>query len=126
VKNRTRVTAEMGFDQTLVIAGGTQHQESDVRSGVPGLQRVPVLQYFFGTRGRSETQSSLLVLLTPRRPAVSEVVTSADQMAADLRRRRCSVDIARAIRYRGIAMHGGRKRGRCPPGLKESVCGGRR
>ena len=88
VKNRTRVTAEMGFDQTLVIAGGTQHQESDVRSGVPGLQRVPVLQYFFGTRGRSETQSSLLVLLTPRRPAVSEVVTSADQMAADLRRRR--------------------------------------
>jgi len=43
---------------------------------VPGLQEVPVLQYGFSREDNTEFQKSVLILLTPRRPAYTHQSTT--------------------------------------------------
>ena len=51
--------------ETIVIAGLMEQERHRGRSGVPGLRRVPGLNYLFGTRSDSYENTELLVFITP-------------------------------------------------------------
>ena len=51
---------------TLVIAGLMEEKEAWIESGVPGLQRIPVLGHLFRRTTRSTSKKELIVLLTPK------------------------------------------------------------
>jgi pilus assembly protein CpaC len=58
----------MNLGDTLVLSGLSEKESSSSRTGVPGLQDVPVVQYLFSTKRNSDFQRSVLILITPRAP----------------------------------------------------------
>ena len=68
VKNRSNVTAEIAFGETLALAAGTATRRSTSRSGVPILRDIPILQYLFSSRSEATQKTAVIILLTPRRP----------------------------------------------------------
>jgi general secretion pathway protein D len=54
-------------NETSVIAGLLDKEETNALSGIPGFSQVPGLGYAFGTRSTSSTDNELLILITPRR-----------------------------------------------------------
>jgi Tfp pilus assembly protein PilF len=65
--------AVVGIGQTLILSGLSQRESRSGRSGVPGLMYVPILKYLFSTKSTVETDSAVIVLLTPRDPAFMDV-----------------------------------------------------
>jgi Tfp pilus assembly protein PilF len=61
--------AVVGLGQTLILSGLSQRESRSGRAGVPGLMYVPILKYLFSTKSTVETDSAVIVLLTPRDPA---------------------------------------------------------
>jgi type IV pilus assembly protein PilQ len=59
----TKVVVNDG--DTLVIGGIIDNQESKTNEGIPGLVRVPILKWVFGQERLQNTQSELLIFLTP-------------------------------------------------------------
>jgi Tfp pilus assembly protein PilF len=57
------------MDQTLVLSGLVEKESNINRSRTPLLGEVPGLQYLFGNATTEENRKSILVVLTPRRPA---------------------------------------------------------
>lgn len=70
---KTTVTANvtLPFGKTLVLSGLSEKETSSVRDGVPILERIPILQYFFSQKDKLALNKSVLILLTPRRPQYS-------------------------------------------------------
>lgn len=68
--DKDQITANviMRYGETLILGGLSEKETQYTRSGVPGLQDVPGLQYFFSNETKSDYQKSTLVLLTPRPP----------------------------------------------------------
>ena len=68
--SKTNVTANvaMNFGETLILSGLSEKETERTRDGVPGLQDVPLLQYFFSRATTRDFQKSALILLTPRDP----------------------------------------------------------
>ena len=68
--SKTKVTANvvMNFGETLILSGLSEKETERKRDGVPGLQDIPLIQYFFSQRDTTDFQKSVLILLTPRRP----------------------------------------------------------
>lgn len=68
--SKTNVTANvaMNFGETLILSGLSEKETERARDGVPGLQDVPLLQYFFSKQTTRDFQKSALILLTPRDP----------------------------------------------------------
>lgn len=66
----TNVTATvvMNFGETLILSGLSEKETERNRDGVPGLQDVPGLQYFFSKKTTTDFTRSVLILLTPRLP----------------------------------------------------------
>jgi type II secretory pathway component GspD/PulD (secretin) len=60
-------TAVLKFGETLILSGLTEDENEKDRDGVPLLQNIPGVQYFFSRDERSETKKSILILLTPRK-----------------------------------------------------------
>ena len=60
----TQVAVQSG--QTVLLGGLIQQQDGNTDSGIPGLNRVPVLGRLFGTTNRNRTRTELIVLITPR------------------------------------------------------------
>lgn len=58
----------MNLGDTLVLSGLSEKESSSSRTGVPVLQDVPVVQYLFSTKRKSDFQRSVLILITPRSP----------------------------------------------------------
>lgn len=50
---------------TIMLAGLTTDSGTDSSKGIPGLSRIPVLGALFGTKGRKNERSEVIVLLTP-------------------------------------------------------------
>lgn len=63
-KIRTRVKVKLG--ETVMLGGITERIETQDKSGFPGLQDVPLLQYFFSKETTSSEHKSVVYLLTPR------------------------------------------------------------
>jgi general secretion pathway protein D len=60
----TRVAVQSG--QTVLLGGLIQQDESQTDTGIPGLNRIPVLGRLFGTTSRNRNRTELLVLITPK------------------------------------------------------------
>ena len=69
--SKTMVNANvvMNFGETLILSGLSEKETERTRDGVPFLQDVPGLQYFFSNRTTRDFQKSVLILLTPRPPS---------------------------------------------------------
>lgn len=69
VKSRSDVVAEVQFGQTLVIGAGSTKRSSKSENGVPVLKDLPLIQNLFNVETETDQETSLLILITPRRPA---------------------------------------------------------
>lgn len=61
---QTQVAVQSG--QTVLLGGLIQQNEGVDDTGIPGLNRIPVLGRLFGTTSRSRNRTELIVLITPR------------------------------------------------------------
>lgn len=66
---KTTMTASviMSFGETLILSGLTQKDRSTSASGVPGLKAIPGIQYFFNREDDLVEETTILILLTPKR-----------------------------------------------------------
>jgi general secretion pathway protein D len=53
-------------NQTLVLGGLIQNKRTRIRTGIPFLNRIPVLGYLFGATEEKIEKTELLMLITPR------------------------------------------------------------
>ena len=63
-KLATQVAVQSG--QTVLLGGLIQQAEGNTDTGIPGLNRIPVLGRLFGSTNRSRNRTQLIVLITPR------------------------------------------------------------
>jgi tetratricopeptide (TPR) repeat protein len=66
-KNKVSANVVMRYGETLILGGLSEKESGMTRDGVPLLQDIPFLQYFFSRRTNSDYQKSVLILITPRR-----------------------------------------------------------
>ncbi|PWK86774.1 type II secretion system secretin GspD [Fulvimonas soli] len=66
----TEVAVQSG--QTVLLGGLIQQDEGQTDTGIPGLNRIPVLGRLFGSTSRSRNRTELIVLITPRVISSSE------------------------------------------------------
>jgi type II secretory pathway component GspD/PulD (secretin) len=67
ITNRTfEQTIRVKQDETTLLAGVIDHQESLAISGIPGLALIPGAGLLLGTRNPTLTDTQLLILITPR------------------------------------------------------------
>lgn len=52
--------------QMIVIGGLMRNRDAVSRSGVPGLRNLPLLKYVFGSEGKENSKTELIILITPR------------------------------------------------------------
>lgn len=78
---QTQVAVQSG--QTILLGGLIRDDQTDGKSGVPLLSKVPVLRDLFGSTNRSKNRTELIVLITPR---VISSVDEARQMTEDYSR----------------------------------------
>ncbi|MEO8811025.1 MAG: type II secretion system secretin GspD, partial [Rhodanobacter sp.] len=60
----TQVAVQSG--QTVLLGGLIQQNEGKTDTGIPGLNRVPIVGRLFGTTNRNRDRTELIVLITPR------------------------------------------------------------
>ena len=63
-KLATQVAVQSG--QTVLLGGLIEQAEGNTDTGIPGLNRVPVVGRLFGSTNRSRNRTELIVLITPR------------------------------------------------------------
>jgi len=68
ITNRTvSQTVRLRENETSLITGLVDKQETISLTGIPGLANLPGLGYAFGTHGKNTSDTELLILVTPRR-----------------------------------------------------------
>jgi type II secretory pathway component GspD/PulD (secretin) len=68
ISNRTLTqTVRLKEDETSVIGGLLDKEQTRGIVGIPGLATLPGIGYAFGTRSTSKTDNEFLILVTPRR-----------------------------------------------------------
>ena len=60
----TQVGVQSG--QTVLLGGLIRQDEGTTDTGIPGLNRIPLIGRLFGSTSRSRNRSELIVLITPR------------------------------------------------------------
>jgi len=60
----TQVAVQSG--QTVLLGGLIKQQEGVTDTGIPGLNRIPVIGRLFGSTARNRDRTELIVLITPR------------------------------------------------------------
>lgn len=58
--------AVLELGQTLILSGLSQRESRSGRSGVPVLKDIPLLKYLFSTESTIQSDSAVIILLTPR------------------------------------------------------------
>jgi hypothetical protein len=61
--------AVLSLGQTLILSGLSQRESHSGRSGVPILMDIPILKYLFSTKSSIQSDTAVIILLTPRDPA---------------------------------------------------------
>lgn len=79
LKNKLTSTAIIDIGQTLVLGGGTQEEKSKTVNSTPILGQIPLVQYFFSERVSVKTNTSLIILVTPR---LAETIDDKDAISA--------------------------------------------
>jgi len=69
--DNVNVTSEavVALDQTLILSGLSQRESVTGRAGVPILMDIPILKYLFSRKQITQTNTAVIILLTPRDPA---------------------------------------------------------
>ncbi len=69
--DKVNVTSEavVSLGQTLILSGLSQRESVTGRSGVPILMDIPILKYLFSRKITTESNTAVIILLTPRDPA---------------------------------------------------------
>ncbi|MBR1837087.1 MAG: hypothetical protein IJ783_07340 [Kiritimatiellae bacterium] len=84
-KRSAKTVATVADGQTIVIAGLTRSDTTDVRRKIPVLGDIPLLGWLFRWTSEQTTRTSLLIFVTPRvLPAGEESSAAADAIRADL------------------------------------------
>ena len=78
---QTQVAVQSG--ETLLLGGLIQENQGTTNSGVPFLNRVPIVRNLFGATDNSRDRTELIVLITPR---VISTVDEAREVTADYAR----------------------------------------
>ena len=79
--------AILGLGQTLILSGLNQRETNTDHSGVPILRSIPIVKYFFSTKTITDSQLSVIILLTPRDPAfIGEQTRQAISEFVEMRR----------------------------------------
>jgi type II secretory pathway component GspD/PulD (secretin) len=60
-------TIRLKEDETSIVTGFLDREESKALTGFPGLAEIPGAGYLFGSHNNSFTDDQLLILITPRR-----------------------------------------------------------
>lgn len=60
----TQIAVQSG--QTVLLGGLIQQDEGKTDTGIPGLNRIPLLGRLFGSTSRHRNRTELIVLITPR------------------------------------------------------------
>ena len=66
-KTNVNAAVTMKFGQTLILGGLSERERENDRDGVPFLQDIPLVQYFFSKQTSRDFNKSVLILITPRR-----------------------------------------------------------
>ncbi|MBD8872725.1 type II secretion system secretin GspD [Rhodanobacter sp. DHB23] len=67
IQNReigTQVAVQSG--QTVLLGGLIQDEQDNTDTGIPGLNRIPILGRLFGSTSHTRNRTELIVLITPR------------------------------------------------------------
>ena len=72
VYGNVAVTSEAVLDlnQTLILTGLSQREQTVSRSGVPGLKSLPIIKYLLLEEKTLTKDTSIIILLKPQEPAV--------------------------------------------------------
>ncbi len=62
---RVNTNANMSSGQVLVIGGLTRVDQADQSLGTPFLNRIPLLNVFFGSRTKTVARTNLAILISP-------------------------------------------------------------
>ena len=68
-RQRVAATAEIRFGETLVLSGLSESVDDSTFSKTPLLGDIPIAGSLFNERGKSSRRDSVLILVTPARPA---------------------------------------------------------
>jgi tetratricopeptide (TPR) repeat protein len=60
-------TIRLKEDETSIVTGFLDREETKALTGLPGLAQIPGAGYLFGSHNNSFTDDQLLILITPRR-----------------------------------------------------------
>ena len=67
-KTNVEASVKMRRGDTLILSGLSERETELTRDGVPLLQDIPIIQYFFSRQVETDINKSVLVLITPRLP----------------------------------------------------------
>ncbi len=65
-KRVAETSVVVGEHETLVLGGLIEERKVQGREGIPGLSRIPILGYLFGTTTEAVRKTELMILVTPR------------------------------------------------------------
>ena len=67
ILNKTEASTNLVVQDghTIVIGGLIRQDDESDQTGVPFLNRIPILGYLFGTTSKQATRQELIILLTP-------------------------------------------------------------
>jgi len=75
--SNVRTSVEVKFGDTVMLAGLTERIDIEGKSGFPGLQDIPGIQYFFSRETTQSEHNSVMYLMTPRRYSSNVKATQA-------------------------------------------------
>ncbi len=64
--NTANTTVVVKDGETAVIGGLFKQKTSNQKSGVPGLQNIPVMGYLFKNKAKTRSDSELMIFITPK------------------------------------------------------------
>jgi general secretion pathway protein D len=59
-------TVAIQSGETVVLGGLIKENDSFTSSGIPGLHKIPILGFLFGSTNDDRSRTELVVLITPR------------------------------------------------------------
>lgn len=82
-RNMVQANVVLKFGQTLILSGLNEKQNQTTGDGVPLLRDIPGLEYLFSARQTNNFSKSVMILITPRRPAYGDQLPPpVDRLAA--------------------------------------------
>lgn len=66
-RSKVVTTVKAFLGQTVMLGGIYSREQTSTKSGVPLLQDIPIVQYFFGNNTTSSDSRAVIYLLTPRK-----------------------------------------------------------